>query len=64
MVTKEAVLAEIMRLELVIDDLPEHELKSLIISARMKSVYEPLTDAVLKSYETIRKHLGMQKANL
>lgn len=64
MVTKEAVLAEIIRLGLFIDDLPEHELKSLIISARMKSVYEPLTDAVLKSYETIRRHLNVQKANL
>lgn len=61
MISKEAVIAEIQRLELPIDDLPEHELKALIVSARMKSVYEPLTDAVTKSYETIRKHLKVQQ---
>lgn len=64
MESKEAVIAEIKRLKLPIEDLPEHELKSLIISARMKSVYEPISEAVLKSYQTIRRQLDIQKANL
>lgn len=64
MESKEAILDELKRQSLTIDDLPEHELKSLIISARMKSVYEPLPEAVFKAYTTLRKHIDVQKASL
>lgn len=55
MLTKEEVLAEIYRQELPFDQLSEQMQKSLIVSIRMKSVYDPLPEAVQKAYLAISK---------
>lgn len=52
---KEAILAEIKKQGIPLDALSERQLKSLLASIAMKWIYEPLPDAVSKSYKILEK---------
>lgn len=57
MLSKEEVLAEIYRQELLFDTMSEHMQKSLMVSIRMKSIYDPLPEAVQKAYAALIKNI-------
>lgn len=55
MENKEAMIAEIKKQGISFDALSERQQKSLLASIAMKWIYEPLPDAVAKSYKILEK---------
>lgn len=57
MYSKEDVIAEITRQGLPFNTLDPQQQKAIIVSARMKSIYDPLSDAVIKAYKDYHRTL-------
>ncbi len=57
MENRDAILLEIKKQGIPLDVLSERQQKSLLASIAMKWIYEPLPDAVSKSYKILEKEI-------
>ncbi len=57
MENREAILTEIKKQGIPLDALSERQQKSLLASIAMKWIYEPLPEAVAKSYKILEKEI-------
>ena len=57
MENREAILMEIKKQDIPFDALSERQQKALLASVSMKCIYEPMPEAVSKSYKILEKDI-------
>lgn len=62
MENREAILTEIKKQGIPLDALSERQQKSLLASIAMKWIYEPLPEAVSKSYKILEKDIQLNSS--